>query len=176
MSHIQISLTSSFWRGMTRLTTISPPALASRRVLSVVLHPTGHCVQIEACALSSHGRAPKRKSAWSARRRDRCRWCCPRKQNQTRGRRRKRSACCVRVRRSQGPIRPPLHPESGYSARTGCSVRGRARSTHRAAHAFRDAFFHHRGSGSCLDQTPWSDFAADIRRLCRRRDNRADAR
>jgi hypothetical protein len=50
LSQIQISLTSSFWRGMTRLTTSSPPALASRRVLRVVLQPTGQWVQMEAAA------------------------------------------------------------------------------------------------------------------------------
>src|SRR3972149_2809103 len=63
LSQIQISLTLSFWRGMIRLIAISPPDLASRRTLMVRLQPTGQWVQIEAADFSSHGRAPKRKSA-----------------------------------------------------------------------------------------------------------------
>jgi len=63
LSQIQVSLTCSFCRGITRLMTILPSAFASRRVLNVILHPTGHCEQIEADASNSHGRAPKRKSA-----------------------------------------------------------------------------------------------------------------
>src|SRR5215216_198114 len=47
---------------MTRCTVISPPDLGSRRTFKVVLQPTGHWVQIEACESSSHGRASKRKS------------------------------------------------------------------------------------------------------------------
>src|SRR6202142_3928097 len=43
--------------------TTLPSAFASRRVLNVMLHPTGHCEQIEAEASNSHGRAPNRKSA-----------------------------------------------------------------------------------------------------------------
>ena len=48
---------------MARLMTSRPPLLASRRVLNVVLQPTGQWLQIEAELVSSQGRAAKRKSA-----------------------------------------------------------------------------------------------------------------
>ena len=47
---------------MTRLMATLPPDMASRRVLKVMLQPTGHCAQTEAAAFNSQGRAPKRKS------------------------------------------------------------------------------------------------------------------
>ena len=80
---------------------------------------------------------------WSTRRRGKYRWYCLRKQNQIRGSIVKRSVCFVRAHRNRALIRRQLHPESGYSARTGYSVRGQARSTRQAEPSFRDAVFRH---------------------------------
>ena len=48
---------------MTRLMATFPSDMASRRVLKVMLQPTGQWEQSEAAAFNSQGRAPKRKSA-----------------------------------------------------------------------------------------------------------------